>query len=263
MNNDLRFNAKILLVEDNIVNQAMATQMLELLGCRVELAENGNQAVHRASGVDYDLILMDCMMPEMSGYDATQAIRQLAGPRSGVTIIALTASARQGDRQKCLDAGMNDYLAKPINKQTLQAMLHKWLRAQQVAGEAPIQTRSDNVLLDAETFANFLELFGEGSEAILFKHEQTADGYIRAIHEGIAARNYERIVTAAHPLKSSSRQIGAFTISLLAEQLEDAANTDTPDQAAIETLAQTLSATQQETMSAIWLATRNALKRKA
>ena len=263
MTDNARFHAHILLVEDNAVNQAMATQMLKLMGCTVDLAEHGKEALHKASGVDYDLILMDCMMPEMSGYEATQAIRQLVGKRSEITIIALTASARQGDRQKCLDAGMNDYLAKPINKQTLQAMLYKWLRAKQVATDTPDTETMNDALLDGETFGSFLELFGDSAEAILFKHESTAEQYIQTIAEGIRARNYPAIVSAAHPLKSSSRQIGAFKTSLLAEQLEDAANVDTPDQAAIETLADAIRTTQRDTMQAIWLATREALKRKA
>ena len=120
---------RILVAEDNITNQQVALAILEKLGCRADAVANGKEALESLRLVPYDLVLMDCQMPEMSGYEATARIRD---PRSGVRnpeipIIALTAHAMRGDREDCLAAGMNDYIAKPVAPARLQAMLEKWL----------------------------------------------------------------------------------------------------------------------------------------
>jgi PAS domain S-box-containing protein len=121
---------KILLAEDNQVNQLVAVKMLEKLGCAVDVVSNGIQAVEAAQQGGYALILMDCMMPELDGFAATRSIRELERRGSLATrlpIIALTASALADDRQSCLDAGMDDFLAKPIRKEDLAAMLDRWI----------------------------------------------------------------------------------------------------------------------------------------
>ena len=130
--------ASILLVEDVPINQQLAMAMLEGIGVTVELAENGQQAVDKVASGDYDLVLMDCQMPVLDGYQATAAIRGLAGGRgSRLPIIALTANAMQGDEEKCLAAGMNDFLAKPFALEQLQAVLRRWLSPAPVARDAP------------------------------------------------------------------------------------------------------------------------------
>lgn len=116
----------ILLVEDNPVNQALALKMLEKLGYHATLAENGQQAVTLIAESSYDAVLMDCHMPVMDGFAATAKIRTMPG-RENLPIIALTANAMSGDREKCLAAGMHDYLSKPLRKQELQHMLEKWV----------------------------------------------------------------------------------------------------------------------------------------
>lgn len=121
------FGAHVLVAEDNRVNQMMVTQMLEMMDCQVDIAGNGREALEQVRLVDYDVVLMDCMMPEMSGYEAASAIRAINGPKRETIIIALTANALSGDREKCLAAGMNDYLPKPVKKPELQDMLAKWL----------------------------------------------------------------------------------------------------------------------------------------
>lgn len=115
---------RILLVEDNEVNRKVATRMLAKLQLQVEIAVNGREAVQKATESAYDLILMDCQMPEMDGYEATRTLRQRGVP---TPIIALTANALEGDREKCLACGMNDYLSKPIQADKLRQMLAKWL----------------------------------------------------------------------------------------------------------------------------------------
>ena len=120
---------RILLAEDNIVNQKVATKFLDKLGYTADVVSNGKQALAALSEHPYSIVLMDCQMPEMDGYEATGAIRD---PNSTVLnhkvpVIAMTANAMKGDREKCIHAGMDDYLTKPIKPQTLNDMLEKWL----------------------------------------------------------------------------------------------------------------------------------------
>jgi CheY-like chemotaxis protein len=116
---------KVLVAEDNTVNQRLVKRMLENLGASVELVADGREAVACVLRADYDVVLMDCFMPEMDGYEATLEIRRLQAERGGrrVPIIALTANALPADRDKCLAAGMDDYLSKPVRKEDIQAAL--------------------------------------------------------------------------------------------------------------------------------------------
>jgi CheY-like chemotaxis protein len=128
-----RGKARILLAEDNHTNQRVALGLLRKLGYSADIVVNGLAALEALKSIHYDIILMDCHMPEMDGYDATRAIRireqrsdQDSNWKSPVHIIAITANAMQGDREKCLAAGMDDYLSKPIRLQELQAVLKRW-----------------------------------------------------------------------------------------------------------------------------------------
>lgn len=120
---------KILLVEDNEVNQLVAKYMLEQMDFHVDICENGLEAINQLKNNSYELILMDCQMPEMDGYEATSKIRkgEAGNNHSGTPIIALTANAMRGDREKCLEVGMNEHLAKPFEESTLRNMLSKWI----------------------------------------------------------------------------------------------------------------------------------------
>ncbi|HUN91793.1 MAG TPA: response regulator [Burkholderiaceae bacterium] len=128
---------RVLLVEDNRINQAVARGMLRKLGLAAEIAGNGAEAVERARDNDYDVVLMDCQMPVMDGFEATRRIRALADPRrAAVVIIALTANTLSGDERKCLDAGMNDFLAKPYDFPGLRATLLRWIALEEGAPAA-------------------------------------------------------------------------------------------------------------------------------
>ena len=118
---------KVLLVEDNIVNQKVAMSMLKKFGFSADLAENGSEALVALKHNIYDIILMDCQMPILDGYQTTRTIRSEAGPHQSAVIIAMTANAMQGDKEECLACGMNDYLAKPIKAPALLKKINKWL----------------------------------------------------------------------------------------------------------------------------------------
>ena len=130
--------ARVLLVEDNLVNQKVARAILEKLGCHVDPAANGKEAVEMVRSMPYDVVMMDCQMPVMDGYEATSEIRRSEAPGRRVPIVAMTAHAMQGDHEKCLEAGMDDYVTKPVRQNIIQGVLAKWLRpAGEAAGAAP------------------------------------------------------------------------------------------------------------------------------
>jgi PAS domain S-box-containing protein len=122
-------SAEILLVEDNLVNQKVATAMLKKLGCSVTVVPNGARALEQIAIRRFDLIFMDCQMPVMDGFEATRAIRQMVGEIREIPIVAMTAHALKEDRQKCLDVGMDDYLSKPVHRDALLAVLQKYCGA--------------------------------------------------------------------------------------------------------------------------------------
>ena len=117
----------ILLVEDNKVNQLVGSKVLENLGYGFTIANNGLEAVSAFQSGAYDAVLMDCQMPEMDGYEATAAIRRLEGPEGHIPIIAMTAAAMEGDRERCMSAGMDDFLTKPVRLEAVSTALQRWV----------------------------------------------------------------------------------------------------------------------------------------
>jgi len=114
-------------VEDNPINQKVAAHQLEALHLQADVVGSGKEALEMLQLADYDLVLMDCAMPEMNGYDATRAIRQMSGPMAAVPIIAMTADAVSGARERCLEAGMSDYVSKPVKLEHLERTLARFL----------------------------------------------------------------------------------------------------------------------------------------
>jgi len=131
-----QYNARVLVVEDNVINQMVAQGMLEEFGIQADLTADGKEALHALETLPYDLVFMDCQMPVMDGYEATRGVRD---PQSKVidrlvTIVAMTANTMQGDREKCLAAGMDDFISKPVQPDKLEQVLQKWLPKQGTSG---------------------------------------------------------------------------------------------------------------------------------
>jgi CheY-like chemotaxis protein len=125
---DLAHRGVVLVAEDNPVNQLLARKLLEHFGYRSDSAANGREAVEASARIRYVAILMDCQMPEMDGFEATRAIRRREAGRTRVPIIAMTAHAMKGDRERVLDAGMDDYITKPVDPQLLRRVLQRWIQ---------------------------------------------------------------------------------------------------------------------------------------
>ncbi len=141
-----QFSGRVLVVEDNTINQLVAQSMLEDLGIQPDIAANGKEALHALETLHYDLVFMDCQMPVMDGYEATRCIRDPAfnlhgakGRDGAIPIVAMTANAMQGDREKCISAGMDDFISKPVQPDKLQQALLKWLPKQELGEEIKIQ----------------------------------------------------------------------------------------------------------------------------
>jgi CheY-like chemotaxis protein len=119
-------NIRVLLAEDNIVNQRVAITQLRKLGYSADAVANGLEVLDAIESVPYDVILMDCQMPEMDGYEATKRIRASTSKTANIPIVAMTAHAMEGDRERCLEAGMNDYVSKPVKIEELGRVLEHW-----------------------------------------------------------------------------------------------------------------------------------------
>jgi CheY-like chemotaxis protein len=223
--------ARILLAEDNAINQEIVKAILKVLGCHVEVAINGLEAVEIFKRGDCDLILMDCMMPEMDGYTATKEIRALeksAGLRPPIPILALTANAMEGDREKCLAAGMTDYLAKPISIAALRekviGLLDNKTESAKIQPEpVPLQT-SVTVRFDAMPLKTLSDMGGDSLVANLLQLFRTnALQQIEKLRQGMYEENTDAVRHAAHSLKSASANIGAMYLAELARDIEHAA----------------------------------------
>ncbi|WP_194721043.1 response regulator [Noviherbaspirillum malthae] len=212
---------RVLLADDNPVNRQVAIRMLEKIGCRADVACDGQEAVDMQRDGAYDLILMDCDMPVLDGFQATGLIRRLDGPVKHVPVIALTACTTQDERDKCAAAGMNDFLSKPIRPQTLKDMLVRWM-PRALPAEAPGTGAGDELDMVRDMFgADFADL------AALYRNDSPPR--IAAMREAQAAGDSARLAKVAHALGGSSASIGASALSALCRDLESAAKAGTLD----------------------------------
>jgi two-component system sensor histidine kinase/response regulator len=217
---------RILLAEDNLVNQRVALATLQKLGYRADVVGNGREAVSALKSDVYDLVLMDVQMPDIDGMEATRLIRD---PRSGVLdpstpIVALTAHAMAGDRQKCLDAGMDDYLTKPIRPDALAAVLARWLPSLDapVAAAPAIEVlveRADPVF-DESVLLGLLDGDQEAADEILAEFFADASRQIDWIAQAVEREDGSLMQQRAHALKGASASVGAKVLWRLSSELE-------------------------------------------
>ncbi|HEU4324344.1 MAG TPA: response regulator [Roseiflexaceae bacterium] len=249
--------ARLLLVEDNPVNQQLTTRQIERLGYRAELAQNGREALSLIahSPEPFDLILMDCQMPELDGFATTIAIRAWEKPGGRrVPIVAMTANAMAGDREACLEAGMDDYLSKPVQQATLGEMLARWLSAAPAPANArpapepqpePAPPAVVEPPLDRTTLGEIRALEAQGETGLLgeLAHSFTLGmsrgllALLVAIERGDAAQ----LRALAHRLKGSSASMGATCMATRLAQIEQQCQDCPP-----ETLVEQVRALQQD-----------------
>ncbi len=227
-----RFHSCILLAEDNLVNQEVAVSMLTILGCEVELAENGLQAVEACTEKIYDLVFMDCHMPGMDGYKASVAIRRLedAQGRQPTPIVALTADVQKGIQERCHCAGMNDYLSKPFSQIGLRDILSKWLKTSPASSPAieiePIQTPETDreAILDQKALQQLRDLGAANGRDVLgkvigyFRRQSQED--VSLLRKAQTDNDSVALHRIAHSLKSSSANLGAMDLSRHCAKLE-------------------------------------------
>ncbi|HBG07816.1 MAG: hypothetical protein A2075_22935 [Geobacteraceae bacterium GWC2_58_44] len=247
---------RVLLVEDNRVNQEVGQAMLEKLGCSVTVAGNGLEALEALERGSFDLILMDCQMPELDGYQASRRIREredqdglTAAPRR-IPIVALTAHAMEDNRAQCIAAGMDDYLSKPLSQLQLRGVLERWIPEQPAGADpgavapdaaaepGPEQTRQGSAPGDEERekpderpavveqrvldAIRALQREGTGNllDKVIGHYLADAPGVVAEMRRAIAAGDAAALMRAAHGFKSSSANVGAFFLSTLCVQME-------------------------------------------
>jgi signal transduction histidine kinase/CheY-like chemotaxis protein/HPt (histidine-containing phosphotransfer) domain-containing protein len=233
--------ARVLLVEDNRVNQEVASRMLKSFGIDPVLAVDGQEATAALRQGSFDLVLMDCQMPVMDGYEATAAIRtweaQQASPsdRSRLPILAMTATALAGDRERCLRAGMDDYISKPIKRDLLAAALERSLTAWQSTGTRskaqagePSFDRGETqragavkveAALDPSVLGQLAELMGESFAEVIEAYLADTPVQLANATQAIALQDHVVLGRAAHSLKSTSQSVGAILLARAAEAL--------------------------------------------
>ncbi|HEX2109527.1 MAG TPA: response regulator [Rubrobacteraceae bacterium] len=224
--------ARILLAEDNLVNQKVAVRIVEKLGYDVDVTSDGVAAVEAFSRRPYSAILMDIQMPEMDGYEATAEIRSREGSTSHTPIIAMTANALEGDQDKALSAGMDDYVAKPVKIETLGAVLQRWVpvseqsRPEQTGIETPSPIGFEDSL-DQDVLATLRTIEQEGEPGFVAELAEMflrdAETRIGTLRDDANTSEFGSIERTAHSLKGSCSNMGAANMAAICADLEQAA----------------------------------------
>ncbi len=240
-----RFSARVLVVEDNVTNQTVAKGMLEKFAVDIDLVGNGEEALTALEQRGYDLVFMDCQMPVMDGYEASRLIRS---PKTSVSnhdvpIIAMTANAMQGDSEKCLDAGMDDYIAKPVDPRKLQQALSRWLP------EQCRQSQSNKNIIDEKSPAKREQTSSPNQpvfdHAAFSKRMMDDDTLMRTVAEAFLGdmvlqisrlretadtENMQQVSAQGHKIKGAAANVGGLALSEQALKIEQAENIETVGQ---------------------------------
>jgi signal transduction histidine kinase/DNA-binding response OmpR family regulator len=216
---NLRFSGNVLVAEDVKTNQKLTTSLLNRLGLEVTIASDGIEAVQQVHSRKFDLIFMDIQMPNMDGYEAVSILR-----KEGVKtpIIAMTANAMKGDEQKCIDAGCDDYLPKPIERYGLTEKIHKYLSRTELPSAA--QPESAPVSEEIINIERLIERFGDLSiiEEVLPSYLEDNKNHFRELSEAIQTKDCKAVVFHAHAIKGAGRNLSIETMTAIAAKLEAA-----------------------------------------
>jgi len=219
-----RFRYKILLVEDNPVNQKVAFKILAQAGFQIDAVNNGKEALDTMlATANYDLILMDIQMPEMDGWTATQKIREIKGVGETIPIIAMTAHALLGDRDKCLAAGMNDYISKPIKTDEFIALLDKWLNVGRNYGttmEEEVKPTPQTNVFDSAHFSSMSMDDREFQRDLVSTFLQDTTSRIKKLEEYILTGDAAKVTAEGHTIKGASYALGATLLGDEAKIIE-------------------------------------------
>jgi signal transduction histidine kinase/CheY-like chemotaxis protein len=235
-------HVRILITEDDLINQLYIKEVLEDMQCTYQIASNGKEAISWLQKEKFDLVLMDCMMPVMDGFEATKNICRMKDkhelPKT-MPVIALTANAMKGDAQKCFEAGMDDYLSKPVRKAELATIIHKWTIQNSTEGKDTSDHKpeienvvipNDNVitrsstaplpLIDEQAVRNAKKIMKDKYPSMISVYIERSTERIEEIKIAINDQSIEEIIRPAHTLKSTSLQMGASKISEMAKKIE-------------------------------------------
>ncbi|NLF96978.1 MAG: response regulator [Candidatus Riflebacteria bacterium] len=232
-------NLHLLVVEDNEINQEVARGILEMMGCRVTLASSGAVALEHLEHVRFDAVLLDCQMPEMDGFEVVRIIRENPELKD-LPVIAMTAHSMPGDREKCINSGMNDYIAKPVEARQLQSVLRRVTQAKTVEESHENEGRtflissdeqSPDVILDS---ARIRRIFGRKPQSLSRLVKAAFANYTnldRQIKEQIVNKDFQAAASNAHTIKGSLGNLGGNRAAALAAELEQALNNSNGAQA--------------------------------
>ncbi|ODS23643.1 hypothetical protein AB835_07990 [Candidatus Endobugula sertula] len=214
-------NYKVLLVEDNRINAAMAEEMLNDLGLLVTIAKNGVEAIEAVQKIKFDLIFMDCMMPIMGGIEATQEIRKLEQNNTikYCPIVALTANAMASDKKACLDGGIDDFIAKPLKKNVLKSMLGKFLKPT-IIKVHKVEEETVKNSFDPDVLKSYKHIMGDKFEHSIKHFIEDFNIMFSKLDSAYRNKNINEIHYIAHTIKSTSATIGAMDLSDIALRLE-------------------------------------------
>jgi PAS domain S-box-containing protein len=219
-----RHPLRILLAEDNVVNQKVALRILERLGYRADVAANGLEVLEALERQSYDLVLMDVQMPEMDGVEATCRICEQWPDERRPRIIAMTAHAMEGDRERYLEVGMDDYISKPVRVEELMKALGKCSSNQRISESVNQRSTatgsSAGEAIDAAVLEQFQTVMGEAASELMGLFLEDTPNLLADLREAVAQVDGEGLQRAAHTLKSSSASLGAMTLSVLCQELE-------------------------------------------
>jgi len=217
-------NKLILVAEDNIVNQKVAVRQLQKLGYRADTVANGREAVEALGRIPYDLVFMDCQMPEMDGYEASAEIRRREGEAKHTPIVAMTAHALQGDREKCIAAGMDDYVSKPVKLEELIRVLDACF-AEVATKQARVKIASDAPPVDVDRFHEAMGDSPEEFSEILEIYVTHMSESLEKLDEALISRDHRAVESIAHNCAGTSANCGMTAVVESLRELEEAGHT--------------------------------------